>query len=272
MADHPTELAAKLHLLEAVARRAGEIAMAYFRPGERTSAEISYKEGGSPVTEADFAVDRFLSEAALALFPEAGWLSEETADTADRLSRRRVLIVDPIDGTQAFSRGDARWAVSIAVVEDGLPVLGVVHAPALASTFVASAGGGARLDGAPIRVSGRTALAGARLVAPRGYAPLLERSEYGFDLQPRTPSLALRLADIAAGRNDLAIATPDSRDWDIAAADVILSEAGGILGEPAGAPLRYNRLELRRDLLVAAPRAIFPESLALARAVLKGVI
>lgn len=267
-----TETAAKLPLLEAIARRAGDVALGFFRAGQQTSAEISFKDGGSPVTEADMAVDRFLLDSARALFPDAGWLSEETADSDERLQRSRVLVVDPIDGTYAFLRGDTRWAVSIALVEDGRPVLGVIHAPALDATFVAAAGRGALLNGAPIRVSARPALTGARLVAPRGLAGYFARSDYKFDLQTRTPSLALRLADIASGHHDLAIAAADSRDWDIAAADVILTEAGGVLSELEGLPLRYNRPELRRDMLVAAPQALFPESLALARAVSKGSI
>ncbi|WP_159730366.1 3'(2'),5'-bisphosphate nucleotidase CysQ [Methylosinus sp. Ce-a6] len=268
----PTDLAAELPLLEAVARRAGEIAMAFFRPGEKTSAAVFYKEGGSPVTEADMAVDRFLQEAALALFPDAGWLSEETADNEKRLSRARLLVVDPIDGTQAFLRGDARWAVSIALIDAGRPTLGVIHAPALEWTFAAAAGRGAALNGAPIRVTERSVLTGARLEAPRGLAARFAGSDYKFEMQNRTPSLALRVADVASGRNDLTIASADSKDWDIAAADVILTEAGGVLSELEGVPLRYNRPQLRRDMLIAAPRAIFPESLALARAVSKGVI
>jgi myo-inositol-1(or 4)-monophosphatase len=270
MLTNSSENAGNLPLLEAIARRAGEVATAYFRPGARTSAEISYKAGGSPVTEADMAVDRFLLEHLRALFPEAGWLSEETADSNERLERSRLIVVDPIDGTFAFSRGDTRWAVSVALIEEGRPVLGVIHAPALQATFSAASGRGAFLNGEPIRVSERDRLAGARIVAPRGLAGYFARSEYKFDLQTRTPSLALRLADIASGRNDLAIASPDSRDWDIAAADLILTEAGGVLSELEGRPLRYNRPELRRDMLVAAPQALFPESLALARAVAKG--
>ncbi len=270
MPTNRTEITANLPLLEAIARRAGDLASTFFRAGQQTSAEISYKHGGSPVTEADMAVDRFLFEHLRALFPDAGWLSEETADNVERLERSRLLVVDPIDGTHAFSKGDTRWAVSIALVEEGRPILGVIHAPALEATFAAAAGGGAFLNGAPIRVSEREALAGARIVAPRGLAGYFARSDYKFDLQTRTPSLALRLADIASGRHDLAIAAADSRDWDIAAADVILTEAGGVLSELEGRPLRYNRPELRRDMLVAAPQALFPESLALARAVAKG--
>jgi myo-inositol-1(or 4)-monophosphatase len=270
MLQTEADTAAKLPQLVAIARQAGDVAMAFFRPGERTSAEISFKDGGSPVTEADMAVDRFLLDNLRSLFPDAGWLSEETADNAERLARPRLVVVDPIDGTYAFSRGDTRWAVSIALVEDGRPVLGVVHAPAMKATFAAAAGYGALLDGAPIRVSERPSLTGARLVAPRGYAGYFARSDYKFDLQTRTPSLALRLADIARGRQDLTIAAPNSRDWDIAAADVILTEAGGVLSELEGTPLRYNRPELRRDMLVAASQTLFPASLALARAVSKG--
>ena len=264
-----TDLAEFLPLLEQVTREAGDIAMAYFRPGQRTSAQVSYKNGGSPVTEADFAVDRFLFEAMRRLAPHAGWLSEETADSEARLAGESLVVVDPIDGTQAFTRGDERWCVSIALVESGRPVAGVVHAPALGRTFVAARGKGAFLNGAPIAVSARVTLDGARIVAPSAIAGFLQRSPYKFDLAPRTPSLALRLADIAYGHRDIAIASADSRDWDIAAADIILTEAGGVLSELEGAPLTYNRRELKRDVLVAAPQALFPPGLALARAASK---
>jgi myo-inositol-1(or 4)-monophosphatase len=265
-----TDLAVFLPRLEALTRKAGDIAMNYFRPGERTIADVSYKGGGSPVTEADLAVDRFLYEEIARLVPEAGWLSEETADNPDRLSRETLIVVDPIDGTLAFARGDDRWAVAIALIERGRPVAGVVHAPALNETYVGALGRGAFLNGEPIRVSRREKMEGAQIVAPRGLHAYFEKSPYGFDLAPRTPSLALRIADVATGRHDLAIAAAESRDWDIAAADVILTEAGGVLSELEGAPLVYNRPRLARDMLVAAPRALFPASLALAREVSKG--
>jgi myo-inositol-1(or 4)-monophosphatase len=258
--------------LEALAREAGEIAMRWFRPGERTSAAVSYKNGGSPVTEADFAVDGFLREGMARLAPGAGWLSEETEDTTERLSCAELVVVDPIDGTTAFVRGDARWAVSLAFVAEGRPVAGVVHAPALGRTFTAFKGRGAFLNGLPIMVSSRTALAGARVVAPMSLTGLLENSRYGFAIAPRAPSLALRLVDVARGANDLAIASPNARDWDIAAADVILSEAGGALAELCGGPLQYNRASLRRDTLIAAPSALLEESLNVAHAALKGKI
>jgi len=256
--------------LEALAREAGEIAMGWFRAGERTSAQVSHKAGGSPVTEADLAVDRFLREKIARLNPSAAWLSEETADTPERLEKSELAIVDPIDGTTAYVRGDARWAVSLALVVEGRPVAGVVHAPALGRTFTAQKGAGAFLNGVAIRVSARATLEGARVVAPTMLAGALERSRYGFALAPRAPSLALRLVDVARGENDITIANPNSRDWDIAAADMILSEAGGALLEIGDGPLRYNRQSLRRETLVAAPAALIQESLDVARAALKG--
>jgi myo-inositol-1(or 4)-monophosphatase len=264
------ELSELARRLEAAARSAGDIAMAYFRLGESTSAGVSYKGGGSPVTEADFAVDRFLFEEMAALAPKAGWLSEESVDSPARLACASVVVVDPIDGTKAFARGDARWAVSIALVENGRPVAGVIHAPALQRTFTAFRGGGALLNGAAIKVSERGELAGARVVSPRGFADFFEASDLGLEIAPRTPSLALRLADVAMGASDLAIAAPEARDWDIAAADVILTEAGGTLSELEGTPLTYNRSSSRRDMLIAAPKKLFNQSLALARAAMKG--
>ncbi|MGD9543424.1 MAG: 3'(2'),5'-bisphosphate nucleotidase CysQ [Methylocystis sp.] len=264
------DLAVFLPELESVTRRAGDIAMAYFRAGQRTTAAVSYKGGGSPVTEADFAVDRFLFTEMARIAPGAAWLSEESADTADRLTRDALIIVDPIDGTQAFSRGDARWSVSIALVVRGRPVAGVIHAPALGETYVGARGLGAFLNGSPLVAPQRAGIAGAALVAPRAMQDRLAACPQEFVMAPRTPSLALRLADIASGRHDIVVAAPNSRDWDIAAADVLLAEAGAMLSEPEGVALTYNRASLARDMLIAAPHSLFDESLALAREVLEG--
>ena len=122
------------------ARDAGELALGFFRPGERTSAEVSHKEGGSPVTEADYLVDRFLKQRLEPLLPEAGWLSEETVDLPLRLSKDLVLVVDPIDGTRGFASGDPLWAIAVALVRDGRPIIGVVHAPALAADLCRGSG------------------------------------------------------------------------------------------------------------------------------------
>jgi len=269
---HPfaADLADFLPRLEAVTRKAGDIAMSYFRLGQRTTAAVSYKGGGSPVTEADFAVDRFLFEEMREMAPEAGWLSEETADSEARLSRDQLIVVDPIDGTKAFSTGDARWAVSIALVDRGRPTAGVIHAPALGQTFTAAVGLGAFLNGAPLSTPPRAQMAGAAIIAPRFLHPELAKLPQKLVIAPRTPSLALRLVDIATGRHDLVIAAPDARDWDIAAADVILQEAGAALREADGAPLVYNRRSLARGMLIAASKPLLDETLSIARTVAEG--
>ncbi|MGA7384615.1 MAG: inositol monophosphatase family protein, partial [Methylocella sp.] len=149
------------------ARGAGTLALAFFRPGASTSAKISHKAGGSPVTEADYLVDRFLKQRLEILVPDAGWLSEETADTSTRLSKDVVLVVDPIDGTRSFMRGHGAWAIAIALVEQGRPLIGVVHAPALGEPDVAVWGAGARLNGKTIEVSKLSTVgATARVAAP----------------------------------------------------------------------------------------------------------
>jgi myo-inositol-1(or 4)-monophosphatase len=234
------------------AREAGALALPFFRPGERTLARFESKEGGSPVTEADRRVDDFLHERLGALLPDAGWLSEETADTDARLSRKSLFIVDPIDGTRAFMAGDARWAVCIALVTDGRPVLGVVHLPARQETYVAAAGEGAFRNDAPIRVSPRPGLEGARIAGPMSVLKALARDGLAFETEPRIPSLAYRLVRVADGSLDAGLASTNACDWDIAAADIILHEAGGRLTDLDGRAPQYNRVATRHGLLSAS--------------------
>ncbi len=246
--------------LDAVAAEAGAIAMRWFRPGEKTSARTDYKHGGSPVTEADLAVDAFLAERLQPLFPDAAWLSEETADSDVRLSRETVIVVDPIDGTRGFTDGDTRWSVSIALVRDGRPVAGAIAAPATGDRFMASAGGGAWRNGARLAVSSST-LAGGRLAGPQPSTGKVARA-LEMSVVPRIPSLAVRFAQVAEGTLEGALSSANSHDWDIAAADLILHEAGGLLAGLDGARPRYNRADLKHGPLAAASRATHPELLA----------
>lgn len=255
-----------LRALVEAARLGGEIAMRDFREGGQTSAQIDYKHGGSPVTAADFAVDRFLKERLLGEFLGAGWLSEETADDPARLSLDCVLVVDPIDGTRAFLSGDPRWTVSIALVVDQVPIAGVVHGPALGETFAASLGGGATLNGAPIRASGRRGLDGSRIAGPRPLvAAVAAAAKAEFPDESKIPSLAYRLARVASGALDGALASINSHDWDIAGADIVLSEAGARLCDVEGRTIRYNQETIRHGALVAAPVALIPDLTAAMR-------
>ncbi|WP_395664271.1 3'(2'),5'-bisphosphate nucleotidase CysQ [Methylocella sp.] len=256
LSSHADDLVASLD--EAV-RRAGDIALDYFREGQRTSAAVYHKEGGSPVTEADHLVDGFLKKRFGEILPEAGWLSEETEDSPERLSRSLVAVVDPIDGTRAFSLGDRTWAVAVALVQDGRPCVGIVHAPALKQTYVAVRGAGARLNGERIFVSPRPELDDeSRVGAPIFLAEELRLAGLRFNLQPRVPSLAMRIAYVASGRLDAGFASENSNDWDIAAADLILEEAGGRLASLDDLPILYNQVETRHGVLTAAPTQIFP--------------
>lgn len=245
--------------LAEAAREAGRLALGFFRRGAATSARVESKAGGSPVTEADFAADAFLMARLREAFPEAGWLSEETADDPARLARRTLLIVDPIDGTRAFVAGDPRWAVSVALVADGRPVAGVVHAPALGETYAAAAGAGAALDGASIAVSEPIDPLRLKAAGPKATLQAMEaRLGAAVEATPRVPSLAYRLCMAALGTVDFAIAAGESHDWDIAAADLLIEEAGGRLVDVRGERLIYNRPRIRRGPLLATSDALAP--------------
>ncbi|MFN3688369.1 3'(2'),5'-bisphosphate nucleotidase CysQ [Salinarimonas sp.] len=244
--------------LSAAAREAGAMALSFFRPGARTSARIWNKAGGSPVTEADVSVDAFLKVRLSALLPEAGWLSEETADNSDRIARRLVWIVDPIDGTRAFLNGHPDWSIAVALLVDGAPALGVVHAPAHDAHYAAIGGRGARLNGASIAVAARDTLVGARVAGPKPMIETLARRAGPVEEAPKIPSLALRIARIAAGEVDVGLVSGNARDWDLAAADLVLAEAGGTLSDVAGRQPVYNRRDPVHGELVATSRGLHP--------------
>ncbi len=253
--------------LAAAAREAGALALGFFRLGAATSAEVRSKVGGSPVTEADLAADALLKRRLLEAFPEAGWLSEETTDNAERLERRALLVVDPIDGTRAFVAGDPRWAVSAALVVDGRPVAGVVHAPALDETYAAVRGGGATFNQAAVAAPGpfdplRFSAAGPKPILQA----MAARLGATIDVAPRVPSLAYRLCMVVRGAIDFAVAAADSHDWDVAAADLLLEEAGARLIGRSGERLLYNTKQIRRGELLAAPEPVAPRLLEAFRA------
>jgi myo-inositol-1(or 4)-monophosphatase len=242
--DHTA--AEDLALIVPVAKEAGRIAMRYF--GRKP--EVWLKGGTSPVSEADYAVDRFLRETLTAARSSYGWLSEETVDRPDRLAARRTFVVDPIDGTRAFLDGRSTWCVSIAVVEAGRPIAGVLDCPATDEVFAASAVAGALRNGAPIRVAG---LRDPALVA--GPKPMIEGAagqlRHRVERVSYIPSLAYRVAMVADGRLDATFIKASSQDWDLAAAELILTEAGGALLDPAGIAPVYATADPRHGTLVA---------------------
>ncbi len=243
-------------------REAGRIALRFFGKAH----ERWEKAPGQLVTEADLAIDRYLHAALKGPHPEDGWLSEETEDDRLRLVRRRVWVVDPIDGTRSFARGLPEFAVSVALLVDGRPVLGFVHNPATDELFEAVVGRGAHLAGRRLRVSERRTLAGARIAASRSegarrrFAALLPEVEL-----VTIGSLAYKLALVAAGRLDAYLTWRPTRDWDVAAALLLLEEAGAVVSDAEGAPLRLNQPEPHHPGLIAAPPGLHGAILAATR-------
>jgi myo-inositol-1(or 4)-monophosphatase len=235
-----------LELLRSTAVAAGLIASSFFRRDIKTWT----KENSSPVSEADIMVDRFLAANLLQARPDYGWLSEETVDNPSRLDSARCFVVDPIDGTRAFLRGEEYWTISIAVVEHGVPVAGVVYAPALDEMYDATRGGGARLNARPLQRSRR---AGALPIIPAPGAVHQEIQASGLEYTrgPAFPSLAYRLVQVATGRLDAAVSRRGSQDWDIAAAALILREAGMDFADVCLGYPQFNKRDVRHGALAA---------------------
>jgi len=235
-----------LELLRSSAVAAGIIASSYFRRDVKSWT----KDNASPVSEADILVDRYLASSLLHARPDYGWLSEETADNPSRLDCERVFVVDPIDGTRGFLRGEDSWTVSLAVVENGIPVAGVVYAPARDEMYEAARGEGARLNAMPIKRS-RRAGAAPLIPAPGAVHQEMQAAGLHYTRGPAYPSLAYRLVQVATGKLDGAVARRGSQDWDIAAAALILDESGiDFVDVCTGFPL-FNRRDVRHGALAA---------------------
>jgi myo-inositol-1(or 4)-monophosphatase len=236
--------------LAAIVQAAGTVALRTFCGPLKSWT----KGGSSPVCEADIAVNDFLRARLMQATPDFGWLSEESEHDSERLGAPLVWVVDPIDGTRAYMAGDSTWAISVALVESGRPIMAALFAPADKELFLAVAGQGATLNDAPIAASDLQQLAGARLAGPKNM--LRSLSELGLEvlMEPRVPSLALRIARVAQGRYDAAFASSNSHDWDLAAADLLVHEAGGAVTTFAGQRLIYNKLEPVHGAVIAAGR------------------
>ncbi|WP_336294716.1 3'(2'),5'-bisphosphate nucleotidase CysQ [Bartonella sp. CB169] len=226
MQENNMHHSSELNLLLDVCKQAGDLTMKYFG----CAVDVWFKDGNSPVSEADFAVDRFLKEKLLRARPNYGWISEETKDDREQRIYERYFVVDPIDGTRGFLSGSTYWCVSIAIIENGRPIVGVLQCPAQGDVYAAIAGGGATRNGIelPLLTS----------VVNRKYKVLFDKSftkklPNGFcdkvSFYHHIPSLAYRIALVAQGEIDIVLVRPNCHEWDIAAADLILQECGGCL-------------------------------------------
>ena len=209
--------------------------------------ETFTKPDHSPVTSADLAVNQILHDSLSAAFPDDGWLSEETADTAERLSRKRVWIVDPIDGTRSFVRGLPEFCLSVALVENGLPTVAAIFNPATGEFFSAIRGRGIRVE----RILGSAQPPFTPPERPLALVNPWELRVGRFDgLQPHLccrpiGSIAYALALVAAGQADAVLTLDGGNEWDIAAGVLLIEESGGRATTGAGHPVMFNRTDPR---------------------------
>lgn len=249
----------ELDRLLAAVREAGRLALSFFGKGPR----VDLKADGTAVSEADLAVDAYLKKALRDADSSYGWLSEETDDDLDRLTKSRVWVVDPIDGTRAFLRDKPEWTISAALVVEGRPSLAAVYNPATGEFFHAAEGEGAFLNNSRITVTEPVALAGCRLAASatmfrpeRWQRPWPEMETVWVN------SIAYRLALVAAGKCDGTVSLSGKSDWDIAAADLLVREAGGRVTTRDGGPFVYNQRSSRHSSIVAAGPVLHAELIA----------
>ena len=243
-------LARDAALLTDTVREAGGLALSLFR----TELKNWTKGASSPVSEADIRVNDLLESRLRSATPDYGWLSEESVDDEARLEKRLVWIVDPIDGTRGYLAGREDWCVSVALVENGSPLLAAVFAPASDEFFFAMRGQGALLNAVPVLATSGTELDFSRVAGPKPLVERLSRQSGEIILHPRIGSLALRLCRVAQGSLDAAFAGGQSRDWDLAAANLIVQEANGNMTALSGDAILYNRREVTHGVLVAAGR------------------
>jgi len=259
------DFTADLELAMRAARAAGDAVLPFFHD----TPEVRFKAPDQPVTEADLSADRALHATLLGERPGYGWLSEETADSPDRLGRRRLWVVDPIDGTNSFVKGIPDWVVCVGLVEDGLPIVGVVYNACRGEMYHASRGGGAFLNGRPIHVTTTAADGDApALVASRSEVLRRDFARFGAAgwRMEGLGSTAYRMARIAEGAADATLSAGSKSEWDVCAAELIVREAGGRVTDFSGAPYRYNREETRRRGVIATNGLLHDAVLSIVRA------
>lgn len=220
------------------AHEAGKIIYSFFH----SEFEVKMKGVGNPVTEADIAADEILKTILTGEFPNYGWLSEETQDTPDRLSKKRVWVVDPIDGTKEFVDGIPNFVVSIGLVENGIPILGVIHNPINKDTYSATLGGGTFFNGKQTIINTETEFSEISMLNSRSETQQGLWESYIPHFKKLIPigSIALKLAMVAANQNNIVASLKPKNEWDICAGHCLINESGGILLTVEGKKITYN--------------------------------
>jgi myo-inositol-1(or 4)-monophosphatase len=244
----PQDLRREVDTARKAALAAGEVLKRYYD----SEYEVGSKGHDNPVTAADLEADRAIKQALTSAFPDYGWLSEETADNEDRLSKRRVWIVDPLDGTKEFIKKIPEFAVAIALIDNCEPIVGVTYNPMKREMFWSARGLGCHLGKSRAHVTRTRALHRASVLASRSET---ERGEWeafhGIMKVAPTGSVAYKLAMVAGGRADATFTRSPKNEWDIASGAALIIEAGGRITDIEGRPLRFNQRNPKIAGLVA---------------------
>jgi myo-inositol-1(or 4)-monophosphatase len=253
-------LARERDLAVHAAREAGAVVLRWWKPG----IEAAEKGPDNPVTRADIEANACIQGLVSSTFPGDGWLSEETADSTERLRRRRVWVVDPLDGTREFIQHIPEFCVCVALVEDGRPVVAVQYNPAADRLYVAVRGEGATVNGAPARVSSEARVAEAVVLASRSED---KRGEWDA-FKPRcrvrlTGSVAFKLAQLSTGHGDATFTLTPKNEWDVCAGSLLVEEAGGRVTAVDGRPLVFNQPKTLRPGMIATNGVLHAGLLAL---------
>jgi len=229
----------ELNVAAAAAKNAGALILQYYK----SKYEIRDKSYHNPVTTADHAADAYLKQTLCDNFPEYGWLSEETVDSHERLDKSHVWIVDPLDGTKEFIEGVPHFVVSIALVEQHEPVLGILYNPVSDELFSASKNEGAFFNGKQIHCSLKSKLKDMTILNSRSetrrglWDPFINE----FKELRAIGSVAYKLGLTAAGEADIFASLRPKNEWDICAGHCIVREAGGELKTITGKTVQYNQ-------------------------------
>lgn len=240
-----------LALLIRAAEAAGDIALNYSGPDAK---RWDKPDDQGPVTEADLAVNAMLEDMLPQARPDYGWLSEESEDSQARLGKDRVFIIDPIDGTRSFAEGSRTWAHSLAVAEQGVVIAAVIYLPQRELLYSSAKGQGAYCNDQRVSVTSPGDLTRTKVLTAK---PNLDSQHWHGGAAPEflrsyRPSLAYRLARVADGGYGAMLTLRRSWEWDIAAGDLLLREAGGVTSDRLGARLRFNNATPQLNGVVAA--------------------
>ena len=227
-----------LELSQNATKKAANVILKYYN----SSYEVQMKGKGNPVTAADIEADEILKEILMKETPDFGWLSEETRDSSDRLNRDRVWVVDPLDGTKEFVEGIPNFVISVGLVEDGKPILGIIYNPVLDELFTAYSGSGVKLNGDRYTISQNNQFNKMSMLNSRSEtkAGLWKPYEKYFNKVIPIGSIAYKLALVSTSQSDMVASLKPKNEWDICAGHCLINESGGNLITSLGKEITYN--------------------------------